>query len=307
MTAAPGRRERAIMSLHVKASLLSALILISQSWGFLVVPSSFRQVSVASRWQHPSFSRSSPTLSALEDANDNESSQGIDIDQDSRLLRVRLPRAAGIDWGTDLSFSFVYIRDMDPTGPAALSGELSVNDQLCELKAVKADTEPVNLIGAPFDFVMEAFASLPKDVTDVDLVFFRGSKEELKALCTGKGVSEEPELITVTVIENKGAQNEKIHKLQAPAGVNVRELCVENGINVYQSVTRWTNCKGKQLCGTCIVSIPEGSINTNRKSMDEESTLRENPDNYRLSCVTFAYGDVTVETFPPVKAAQWTR
>jgi hypothetical protein len=41
--------------------------------------------------------------------------------------------------------------------------------------------------------------------------------------------------------------------------------------------------------------------------MDEASTLRENPDSYRLSCVTFAYGDVTVETFPPINAAQWTR
>jgi hypothetical protein len=48
-------------------------------------------------------------------------------------------------------------------------------------------------------------------------------------------------------------------------------------------------------------------MNTNRKSMDEGSTLRENPDSYRLSCVTFAYGDVTVETFPPINPAQWTR
>jgi ferredoxin len=78
-------------------------------------------------------------------------------------------------------------------------------------------------------------------------------------------------------------------------------------VNVYQSVTRWTNCKGKQLCGTCIVNVSDGASNTNRKSMDEASTLRENPDSYRLSCVTFAYGDVTVETFPPISAAQWTR
>ena len=32
-------------------------------------------------------------------------------------------------------------------------------------------------------------------------------------------------------------------------------------------------------------------MGTNRKSMDEESTLRENPESYRLSCITNAYGD----------------
>merc|ERR1711937_190940 len=98
----------------------------------------------------------------------------------------------------------------------------------------------------------------------------------------------------------KGSPEEKLIRLRAPAGVNVRQYLVDNGINVYQSVTRWTNCKGKQLCGTCIVNVAEGSLFTNRKSMDEDSTLRENPDSYRLSCVTFAYGDVTVETFPPI-------
>jgi ferredoxin len=111
----------------------------------------------------------------------------------------------------------------------------------------------------------------------------------------------------VTVVQDRGGNDEKIRTLTAPAGVNVRELLVANGINVYQSVTRWTNCKGKQLCGTCIVNVSDGSLSTNRKSMDEASTLRENPDSYRLSCVTFAYGDVTVETFPPINAAQWTR
>jgi ferredoxin len=232
---------------------------------------------------------------------------GIDLSLDERLYRIRLSRATGIEWGTDLSFSFVYVRDMDPSGPAYLSGKIEKGDQLCELKAVQENTCPINLLGAPFDFVMTGFAELPKTVKNVDLVFFRGTKEELKAVCTGDGATLDPETITITVIENKGSPNEQIRTLSAPTGANVRQVCVDNGINVYQSVTRWTNCKGKQLCGTCIVNIANGSINTNRKSMDEASTLRENPDTYRLSCVTFAYGDVTVETFPPINADQWTR
>jgi len=200
-----------------------------------------------------------------------------------------------------------------------MSGEVRVGDQLCEATPVPspsagaddqlgaATTEPINLIGAPFDLVMSTFANLDKSVRELDLVFFRGTKDELKSVCTGELAAPEPETITVTVVQNKGAADERVQTLTAPAGVNLRELLVENNINVYQSVTRWTNCKGKQLCGTCIVNVTQGSLFTNRKSMDEASTLRENPESYRLSCITFAYGDVLVETFPPIEAAQWTR
>jgi ferredoxin len=195
-----------------------------------------------------------------------------------------------------------------------MSGLIKIGDQLCELMVPSSDNispdEPMNLIGAPFDYVMSQFANLDRTVTEIDLVFFRGTKKELKDLCAngaGNSNSTDVDTITVTVIENKGASNQNIKILKAPVGVNIRELLVDNKINVYQSITRWTNCKGKQLCGTCIVNVTQGSMNTNRKSMDEESTLRENPDSYRLSCVSFAYGDVTVETFPPINAAQWTR
>mmetsp|Transcript_879 Transcript_879/g.1163 ORF Transcript_879/g.1163 Transcript_879/m.1163 type:complete len:271 (-) Transcript_879:55-867(-) len=238
----------------------------------------------------------------------------IDVESDPRLYRVRLSRSTGIEWGTDLSFSFVYVRDLDPTGEAAMSNKVKKGDQLCEIKPIittKTDdegAESINLVGAPFDFVMESFRLLDKSVSQVDLVFFRGTKDELKAAANSENeASADQEIITVTVYENKGSAQEKSHRLRAPAGVNIRQLCIDNGINVYQSLTRWTNCKGQQLCGTCIVNVPEGGINTNRKSMDEASTLRENPETYRLSCVSFAYGDCTVETFPPVNAAQWTR
>ena len=250
-----------------------------------------------------------PSGDSTTNEDDNGAAAAIDINSDPRLRRLRLPRALGIDWGTDLSFSFVYVRDLEPSGAASLSGEVEIGDQICELRPLtpEDDGEAVNLIGAPFDEVMGAFASLGKNVRDVELVFFRGTKEELKAACAGGSLSEEDEKITITVIQNKGAKDESIRKIEAKSGCNVRQILTDNGINVYQSVTRWTNCKGKQLCGTCIVNIASGGGSTNRKSLDEASTLRENPESYRLSCVTFAYGDVTVHTFPPIKAAQWTR
>jgi ferredoxin len=269
------------------------MLFLCKCQSFVVLPSNTRHQT------------SSSFLQSTEETSPEEGLPGIDVSQDERLYRIRLPRAPGIEWGTDLSFSYVYVRDLDPTGPASMSGMVQIGDQLCELKT--DNEKPVNLLGAPFDYVMDAFAGLNKNIKDVDLVFFKGTKEDLKAVCTGKAKSNEPDLITITVIQNKGADDEQRRTLVVPAGSNVREVCVDNGINVYQSVTRWTNCKGKQLCGTCIVNVAEGSLFTNRKSMDEGSTLRENPDSYRLSCVTFAYGDVTIETFPPVNAAQWTR
>ena len=262
--------------------------------------------------RHQPFSTSRISSSPTDnDSNDEQTSlqpEPIDVSVDPRLTRVRLSRIMGIDWGTDLSFSFVYVRGMDPNGDAAMSGQINIDDQLCELIPVKEKASPVNLLGAPFDFVMENFAVLDKYVTQVDLVFFRGTKDELKELVTGKpAYSPENDLVTITIVENKGSPQEVTRTLPAPRGANLRQLCVDNNINVYQSLTRWTNCKGKQLCGTCIVNVTDGAANTNRKSMDEASTLRENPDSYRLSCITFAYGDVTLETFPPIQAAQWTR
>jgi len=244
---------------------------------------------------------------------ESEEDSGIDIDSDPRLYSIELPRAPGIEWGTDLSFSFVYVRALEPGGAASLSG-VEVNDQICQLRSIN-DKElgpPQNLVGASFDNVMNSFATLDKSISNVELIFFRGTKDELIQAATKSSdtdtIEEESDEITITVIQNKGSKDEKSPIIfKAEKGANIRKVLVDNGINVYQSITRWTNCSGKQLCGTCIVNVAEGNEKTNRKSMDEESTLRENPNTYRLSCVTFAYGDVVVETFPPIKAAQWTR
>lgn len=287
------------MSPMANTSIFSLLLFIFTCHIHAFVPPRSFLLSSSNGLKHLQQSASSSN----QDSNGNDA---IDITQDDRLYRIRIPRAPGIEWGTDLSFSFVYVRDIDPSGPAALSGKVSKGDQICELRPVvdSKDGEIVPLIGAPFDAVMNAFATLDKDVKRVELVFFKGSKEELKALCEGQSKGNvEDDTITITVRQN----NKTTHAIKAKKGANVRQTLVDNGINVYQSLTRWTNCKGKQLCGTCIVNVTEGNLETNRKSMDEASTLRENPDSYRLSCVTFAYGDVTVETFPPIEAAQWTR
>ena len=67
----------------------------------------------------------------------------------------------------------------------------------------------------------------------------------------------------------------------------------------YPKPCRFTNCNGKQLCGTCVVKVLEGAEYTNSKSIDEANFLAKLPGNYRLSCCVNTYGDIIVETRPP--------
>lgn len=60
-------------------------------------------------------------------ANEGDAS---DHEQDPRIYTVRISRATGIDWGSDISFSWVYVRDLYPSGAAANCGQISVGDQV---------------------------------------------------------------------------------------------------------------------------------------------------------------------------------
>ena len=112
-----------------------------------------------------------------------------------------------------------------------------------------------------------------------------------------------PATVTIRLVR-PGEPDEAI---SVPYGSNLRDELVSRGINVYQKLTRWTNCNGKQLCGTCIVNVPQGLENCTRRSLDEASTLRENPETYKLACTTNVYGDVVVQLMPKLEAWQWTR
>lgn len=67
--------------------------------------------------------------------------------------------------------------------------------------------------------------------------------------------------------------------MEAAAGANMRDSLIKAGVQVYKVQSgRFTNCNGKQLCGTCIVDVVEGAEYTNAKSLDESSYLRKMPE-----------------------------
>ena len=206
-------------------------------------------------------------------------------------FEIELAKRAGISWGSDLSFSWVYVLDLEPSGEAAMSGMIQKGDYIIGMGNTSC-------IAKDFDFVLSTYNSQPQTM---NYTFFRGTKEQLLG-----GPVEAPEDTTVTVTVKQAGKPDI--QLDCPGGTNLRRLLVGSGINVYRSLTRWTNCNGQQRCGTCIVDVgDEGLSQCSRKALDEEAVLAENPEGYRLSCRTEVYGDITVEVQGPVGAAQWTR
>jgi len=213
---------------------------------------------------------------------------------DPRVLTVDVDRVTGIDFGCDLQLRWPYVMGLVPNGAAARTGLIKLGDQLVAIAGE-------SILGLGIGEAMERLGAA-EGGTDVALTFFRGSREQLKSI-VGADASGTPESVTIT-LQRPGLPDDQI---RVPYGANLRDELVARKINVYQSITRWTNCNGQQLCGTCIVNVAQGLEACTRRSLDESSTLRENPETYKLACITNVYGDITVQIMPKVGAAQWTR
>lgn len=241
--------------------------------------------------------------------------------EDPRVLTVVLDRVTGVNFGCDLSLCWPYVMGMVPSGSAECSGEVLIGDQLVAVAGK-------NVLGLPMGEVMASLGTA--EGAEISLTFFRGERAALQS-CFDTPDSQAT--ATVTLREPGKPEQQFAVPCTPPAdgrapparmctprramltptptlcadGANLRDELIARKINCYQSITRWTNCNGKQLCGTCIVDVSSGVESCTRRSLDEASTLRENPLTYKLACITNVYGDVTVELRPEVGAAQWTR
>jgi ferredoxin len=81
-------------------------------------------------------------------------------------------------------------------------------------------------------------------------------------------------------------------------GRNLREVLLENGIDLYNGGSTVINCRGIGTCGTCAVEIV-GEISEatwrdqKRRSLPPHSPTR----NLRLACQTQVLGDISVTKF----------
>ena len=81
-------------------------------------------------------------------------------------------------------------------------------------------------------------------------------------------------------------------------GANLRKAALDAGVNPYGGLNNLNNCGGVGQCGTCVMEVVEGQANLSPRSDVEEVYLADRPANFRLSCRTTVFGDVTVRTRP---------
>jgi ferredoxin len=80
-------------------------------------------------------------------------------------------------------------------------------------------------------------------------------------------------------------------KIEASPVVSILNNLLRQGVPINHV------CGGKAQCGTCRVKILEGADKLSPKTGIEKKKLESlgNPENTRLACQTFLFGDVSVE------------
>lgn len=114
-------------------------------------------------------------------------------------------------------------------------------------------------------------------------------------------------------------------EIEVPEGANLRAEAVKAGVNLncvisgisegvddfVQSVSKYANCHGFGMCGTCRVNIKNGAENTNKLTLAEKAKFKVpvpdplpclaymgNEETMRLACKTTVHGDIEVESSP---------
>ena len=115
-------------------------------------------------------------------------------------------------------------------------------------------------------------------------------------------------------------------EIEVSEGANLRQQAVKAGINLNRaisgvsegidrcagSVSKYVNCHGFGMCGTCRVLITKGMENTNDMTLREKMKFKYVPipdplpclayigheDTMRLACMIEVRGDIEVETAP---------
>lgn len=115
--------------------------------------------------------------------------------------------------------------------------------------------------------------------------------------------------------------------IEVADGANLRQAARAAGIEVYQGLDRFLNCRGLGLCGTCRVLVKKGMENLSPKGVSREqweqrqkqAAAKDNgaaksiverftlwkslavighEDEMRLACQVDIHGDCTIETRP---------
>ncbi|XP_024394748.1 photosynthetic NDH subunit of subcomplex B 3, chloroplastic [Physcomitrium patens] len=86
----------------------------------------------------------------------------------------------------------------------------------------------------------------------------------------------------------------------------LRNIILENKLELYGLYGKVMNCGGGGSCGTCVVEILEGKELLNERTDTEYKYLKKKPESWRLSCQTIVgdksnSGKVVVQRLPQKK------
>ena len=94
-------------------------------------------------------------------------------------------------------------------------------------------------------------------------------------------------------------------EIEVPVGSNLRQVALDNGIEVYPGINKVLNCHGNATCGSCRMVLMKGTIdNTSPKTFREKMRFQLSFLNIgeetemRLACQTKVMGDLEVYTQP---------
>ena len=92
--------------------------------------------------------------------------------------------------------------------------------------------------------------------------------------------------------------------VHVPDGTNLRQACLDAGIDPYPALGGLLSCRGKGFCGTCVVRVDDQKALGEVSRRESKYLKKLNPalaPELRLSCQGSVHGDVTVETDPSMK------
>jgi ferredoxin len=97
-------------------------------------------------------------------------------------------------------------------------------------------------------------------------------------------------------------RNENV-TLHVADGANLRQVCLDSGIDPYPVLGGLLSCHGKGLCGTCLVGVDDPEA-VSAPEKREAKWLRKHVHgdlHLRLSCQATCKGDLIVTTQPDRK------
>ncbi|CAN1164829.1 Photosynthetic NDH subunit of subcomplex B 3, chloroplastic [Linum perenne] len=98
-----------------------------------------------------------------------------------------------------------------------------------------------------------------------------------------------------------------VEKARAISGEKLlRNIMLDNKMELYATYGKVMNCGGGGTCGTCIVEIVEGNDVLNERTNTELRYLKKKPESWRLACQTIVgnkenSGKVVVQRLPQWK------